>query len=294
MKTALAIAGFCLLATVSSRAAQRTARGTATLCVDSFYDANANGIPDPGETLIDGWKVVIAGALARGTPVWVTVEAEQADRQISNYEVWGISPLERHWISTTPQTVGGIVLAADTTATILFGNVCLGVGGGQTPGFWSNKNGQAIINDGGTTAPELGLLGFYNLRDASGGNFNPATDASLRSWLLDVNPANMAYMLSVQTAAMVLNVESGSVSGSALVHAPQLLRFPAPAGLNSQGFITIGNLLAAANSQLAAHGYVPDGDPARPYQEALKIALDHSNNNRTFVQAAPCPFSFAP
>jgi hypothetical protein len=41
------------------------------------------------------------------------------------------------------------------------------------------------------------------------------------------------------------------------------------------------------------HGSVLSGNPFRAYQEALKNALDAANNNLNFVQAAPCPFTFA-
>jgi hypothetical protein len=59
------------------------------------------------------------------------------------------------------------------------------------------------------------------------------------------------------------------------------------------GFISISDLLTAANVELGLHGLVLANDPNRAYQEALKDALDDANNNKTFVQAMPCPFTFA-
>ncbi len=269
------------------------------LCVEKFYDANVNGVADPGEVLIDGWKVQITDgiSLIRFTPVCVILEATNPDTEVPLYNVFEFSPVETHWIHTTPQTVSNIVLPPDAdpwplTVTVTFGNVCIGEGGGKTLGFWSNKNGQAKMNDGGTLAPELALLSFYNLRNAAGGNYDPPNYASFRSWLLSANAVNMSYMLSAQFAAMVLNVESGFVAGGALVYAPQLLPYTTP-GVNALGFISIGDLLTATNTELGLHGLVLAGDPNRAYQEALKDALDDANNNETFVQAEPCPFTFA-
>lgn len=269
---------------------------TAEICVEKFYDANVNGAADPGEVLIDGWKVLITDgiSLTRFTPVCVTVEATDPDTQTPLYNVFEYSAVEPHWIHTTPQTVSNIALPPGTSTTVTFGNVCVGAGGGKTLGFWSNKNGEATMKDGGTLVPELALLSSRNLRNANGSNFDPASYTTFRTWLLDANATNMSYMLSAQMAAMVLNVESGGVAGGALVYAPQLLPFAPVAGLNALGFISINNLLTAANTELGLHGLVLSGSPFRTYQEALKNALDDGNNNENFVQATPCPFSFGP
>ena len=104
----------------------------------------------------------------------------------------------------------------------------------------------------------------------------------------------MAYMLSAQLAAMKMNVETGLVSGGALVYAPQLLAHAPVAGLSDLGFISINDLMSAANSELGVNGNTTSGTPgavARAYQEALKDALDDANNNLTFVQGQPCPFT---
>jgi hypothetical protein len=98
--------------------------------------------------------------------------------------------------------------------------------------------------------------------------------------LLNATATNMAYMLSAQLAAMELNVEAGFVDGSAIVFSPEL------------GFITIGDLMTAANSALGTDGLTLVGDPNRAAQEALKNALDAANNNTNFVQPEPCAFDF--
>ena len=85
-------------------------------------------------------------------------------------------------------------------------------------------------------------------------------------------------------AGCITATSTGFVSGSALVYAPGA----GNTGVNNE-FITISDLISAANTELGLHGLVLSGSPFRAYQEALKNALDNANNNRTFVQAAPCP-----
>jgi hypothetical protein len=246
----------------------------ATLNVIKFYDANANGINDDGQ-LITGWKVRIQNGIdvIRYTPVSMIVEA-------GSYTVSEFMPEQGNWQATTPTSVG-VTLAAGETATVAFGNLCLGAGGGHTLGFWSNRTGQRLIGD-----DDLALLVGLNLRNADGSHFDPATNAAFRTWLLGGNATNMAYMLSVQLAAMELNVFNGSVSSDALIYAP------GTTSANALGYATVGDVLAEANAELGLNGLTLADHASRGYQEALKNALDAANNNLNFVQAGPCPFTF--
>jgi len=246
----------------------------AELHVLKFYDANANGLNDDGQ-LITGWKVLIQDDLdwIRWTPVDMLLDPD-------DYTVTEFDPVETNWIHTTATTVP-VTLAEDDEKTVEFGNVCLGAGGGKTLGFWSNKNGQALFG-----ASDLALMVTLNLRNASGGAFDPGNYAAFRTWLLGANATNMAYMLSAQLAAMELNVLNGLVSGSALIYAP------GATSANALGFATVNALMAEANAELGLHGLTLAGSPYRAYQEALKNALDAGNNNHNFVQPVPCAFSF--
>ncbi len=98
----------------------------------------------------------------------------------------------------------------------------------------------------------------------------------------------MAYMLSVQLAAMELNVLNTFVSGTALVYETCLMDYG-----YSTGFISINDLMAAADAELCAHPVTKSGSPDRAKQECLKNALDDANNNKNFVQPSPCAFSFS-
>jgi hypothetical protein len=63
---------------------------------------------------------------------------------------------------------------------------------------------------------------------------------------------------------------------------------------NALGFATVNAVIIEANTELGIHGTALAGDPWRGYQEALKNALDKACNNLNYVQATPCPFTFAP
>ncbi len=251
---------------------------TADLDVVKFYDANVNGVNDDGPE-IAGWKVGIEDAvssLIRYTPVSIVLDP-------GNYTVSEFTPVEANWMHTTPTSVN-VSLAAGDSELVEFGNVCLGQGGGLTIGFWSNKSGQALYNNAEMVA--LNLRNNLNgKKPINGDHFNPTGYSQFRTWLLGANSTNMAYMLSAQLAGMKLNVLSGNVDGAAIIHAP---------GVNASGFISINDLMAAANAELGLHGLVLEGSDFRAYQTALKNALDNANNNVNFVQANPCAFSFAP
>jgi hypothetical protein len=255
----------------------------ATLCVNKFYDANVNGVNDDGQQ-INGWKYEV---FANDNLI---IDAETYHCSVvdpDTFHVIEATPVQSSWIHTTPSQVQ-ITLAEGETETVNFGNVCLGGGtDARTIGFWSNKNGQNL-----ETASDFTFLTGLCLRTATGGNADFTSNltqnkTALNSFLLGATAVNMANMLSAQLAAMELNVRHSFVQGSALVHT---------GGCGNTGFdgsfITITDLMAAANAELCAHPYTPSGSPDRAHQECLKTALDNANNNLNFVQSTPCQFSF--
>jgi hypothetical protein len=242
-----------------------------TLNVIKFYDANANGINDDGQP-ITGWNINIHDGMTinETTPVSVVVAPD-------DYVVTEGTPIQSNWFHTTPNPVN-ITVADGGTGNVEFGNLCVGAGGGLTLGFWSNKNGQALV---GST--DLAMLVALNLRNANGSTFDPATAKALATWLLNATATNMAYMLSAQLAAMELNVFNGFVDGTKLVYV----------GGTINAFWTVNALMAAANTSLGLNGNTTALSADRTYQETLKTALDKANNNLNFVQGTPCVFSFA-
>lgn len=251
----------------------------ALLTIEKFYDANANGTKDPGELFLAGWKVGLTPAGEAEETQWTTY-AEI--RNVGDYAATELMPTQTNWMRTAPELIPVSFTLTGSGHTVMFGNVCVGAGGGLTLGFWSNKNGQSIMGSGAPLARLTGL----NLVDANGAAFDPGSYASFRSWILSANANNMAYMLSAQLAAMSNNVAYLKVSGTAMIHAP------GAQGANSAGFMTVNALMSEANASLGANPQTVESGTARAYQEALKNALDRGNNNLNFAQAQPCTFTF--
>lgn len=254
----------------------------AQLNVIKYYDTNTNGVQDGSEVQITGWEVIVGAQSTfpsivetKLTPVSILVApgcytAQEGDAT--------------GWIHTTPK-IDSQAVPTGGSATISFGNVCLGPGGGLTLGFWSNKNGQALI----TSTDLQHLRDDFCLRNADGSEFNPTTAAQVKAFLLGANATNMANMLSAQLTAMYLNTAHGFVNGGAMVFAgnnPSGCNVP----VNGNGFISVNALIADAAAELCAHGVVLSGNPERACQEFKKTALDKANNNLNFVQGpGVCP-----
>jgi hypothetical protein len=237
---------------------------TNDICGDVFLDSNGNGAKDPGEGGVSGITVKLSGPSG---PASVQTDANGhycfLDVTPGDYTVMldlTGSPL----MPTTP-TMAAVVAngCADGTAPDFGLKPPTANCDGHTPGFWSNKNGLKRINDN-NIFPTMGAL---CLVDGSGNLFIPNNANQWKSWLLGGNAVNMAYMLSVQLAAMWCNVQSGFVSGDCMVDGGSL------------GNITINSLIAQAVASLCAHPLTLSGSPWRAEQEALKNALDKANNN---------------
>jgi hypothetical protein len=272
---------------------------TGSIAIRKFYDANANGAWDAGEIELPdagaspygntGWRVDLFGSAAQLTP------ASYTSLQFATYTAREYAPMEANWYSTAPTPIdmgsgflnkrAVTVSSGSPNATVNFGNVCTGAGGGKTLGFWSNKNGQAamtayVMNN------LLAHLTNLNLAKPDGTPFDPASYAEFKKWLLSGNAVNMSYMLSVQMAAMALNIQTGKVNGASMVYAPGALT------ANDSGFMSVASLVSEANTALGNLSITVAGVPARAYQGMLKTALDRANNNLTFVQNQPCAYTF--
>lgn len=266
-----------------------------------YYDANTNGQYDAGEVGIANWQL----AVEDGVDQYPTTEADGSflltvvpdTYTVSEYVGGGTWMQTGNLVDQTGVTGGATAtLASDKTYMasvdmnqsvdgLYFGNVCTGAGGGLTLGFWSNKNGSAVMKSTDNYAGAFSMLSGLNLVNANGTAFDPSNYTNFRNWLLNATATNMAYMLSAQLTAMELNVRFGYVDGN------QLILATGATGANANGFMTVNALMAEANASLAANPYTVSSGTVRSYQEALKNALDNGNNNRGFVQAGPasCP-----
>ena len=176
-----------------------------------------------------------------------------------------------------------MILAAILLSTLSAGTaqatVCVPGPSGFNPipytlGFWANRG----IRLGLVTSVDLDFLSGKNLVDEDGNDFDPATTDELRAWLLGGSATNMAYMLSVQLATMILNdINSGRDSTQQAIYAP------GTNSANADGFAVLRDVIIEANVELGLHPITLAGDPNRDYQEALKDALDNANNDLTWV-----------
>lgn len=252
-----------------------------------FYDKNANGKYDDGYDLpLPNWPMTVTSALqvVNSTHATDANGIAEFDPLVpgNDYFVEEGTPIQSNWHHSAtiysgyaggPQNPAGpLTVAGNQTTYVAFGNYCTKHCNGKTLGYWSNKNGEARISEA-----DLSMLRSYNLRNADGSHFDPTTYAQLRTWLLNGTATNMAYMLSVQMAAMRLNIYNGLTSGSG---------FYVPANK------TINQIVAAANTSLATYGYTPSGHPQRAYQQQLKNWLDQLNNNAGVLSRVPCPYTF--
>lgn len=289
-----------------------------------YYDGNTDGAFGNDEDGIPNWQIALN---VNGTPVspdlitnlsgyWVYATSPAAPvaatasvtvtermpvsvpgvtwRQTGN-RAYDASDNSNTTVTTTltgdviSQYTVTVPLDQDASASNLdFGNVCDRHPGGRTMGFWSNKNGQALIGNADLAA----LATTYNLRKADGSDFDPGSKAAYRSWLLGADAANMAYMLSAQMSATYLNTRYGDTPGSTFTDPNFVV----------DGTRTVTQQIAYANALLAnpiasgpfmgMHGGLTVASGAlRAEQERVKNILDRVNNNGGFLQPtqATCP-----
>ena len=278
---------------------------TASITACKFYDKNANGTKDVGESYLAGWPFGICprdGAPENQTQVtpgsgcvtWTNLAVP------NDYTVTEANANESNWFhSPDPMPPPLIVNGTSTivfptvgeTGQRTFGNYCTSPSGGLTLGFWSNKNGNKILtgNANGTGQTLLGpvvtLLNSCQLVNANG-SLHTFTNSysAFRSWLLGATATNMAYMLSAQLVALKLDVAyavspSPAVDGNAF---------------DLCSHMTVNGLIGAACDSMTGPGnqLTLAGNPSRPGQEMLKNCIDAINNNGAVVPVTPCPFSF--
>lgn len=244
-----------------------------------YYDFNTNGVQDgPAEINLPNWPMTITpldgGIPAVGTQITdITgcVSWSHLDPSLSPYSITEGIPIQANWFQSNG-TSQDVTVVANQIASVSFGNYCKRPSGGLTIGFWSNKNGQALI-----TSDDLLALRNLCLKNANGSDFDPTTKDQVKSFLLSANAINMANMLSAQLIAMTLNIRHGFVQSSSF-------------DLCSGG--TINQLVTDANAALCADGATPAGDPNRATQESQKSCIDQLNNGAPVVPATPCTYSF--
>jgi len=271
------------------------------LDLSKFYDADLDGQWGATEPELGCWRFCLAGTLdsvtqyrhpMAGDLVLYLDGAVVRATEMKSTIGW--------WVPTTPITAE-TTITGEATASLAWGNVHLGAGGGKSIGFWSNRNGQRAFE---ALDDPAGLLNDLNLVNDDGSALvlpdpqlvkNAKTYSTFSSWRTRYNRArNMSMMLSAQLAAMALNVEAGYVDSEALVYGKCLLSYyvvdRAAIGLSDLGFIAVGDLMELANGLLGQYPTAYASDAWRPLLECVKDVLDMANNNLNFLQATPGPY----
>jgi hypothetical protein len=200
--------------------------------------------------------VVRAGGVVAAQTIWVRISASAAVGAIAG--------------DVTNESVGATTQNVPVIGTVEQGFICH-VDLGRGLGFWANKNGKAILAANDTAWRDaLNMLNLVNedgsAYDVPAGDFNDA-HADFRAWILGANARNMAYMLSAQMAALVLNLEFGPMSAFEDLHVTWMgNKVPVSGPIND------------ANALLASHPVAMPGTQERDDEEALKDLFDAINS----------------
>lgn len=262
------------------------------LSVWKWYDRNMNGTWDEDEPPIEGWPIMLKDSDGNIVASDCTDRNGEAIFDLEELNVAaGVYRLEEgsvgsSWRQTYPASGSyEFELYYDEAQKVWkiipelkfeFGNVCEIVAtGGYTLGFWSNKNGQASLCNGW-----MNYLSGYNLVGKDGNPFDPKSYSGFRTWLLSADATNMSYMLSVQMAATLLNMECKGANYDGL-------------GVVVGGkWISIGDLIKEVNDFLSKYPNTLSGGPNRAQAEFYKNLFDDLNNNRRkLIPYEPCPVS---
>ncbi|MEM2240533.1 MAG: SdrD B-like domain-containing protein, partial [Candidatus Bathyarchaeia archaeon] len=126
----------------------------ATISGFKFYDANSNGVWDEDEPAVEGFKIELYD---RDWNLLNTVFTGKNGKycfkglDAGTYIVKEVLP--SNWINTTSAELNVTLESGEVSEDNKFGNICLTAGyGGRTLGFWTNKNGQALITLDDVTA----------------------------------------------------------------------------------------------------------------------------------------------
>lgn len=254
-----------------------------------YYDANANGRWDPGEPGLEGWPIDFTNGSSGSIYTDATGAFAIGPLLAGDSYTFAEQQAQYPWVQTgntvnqsAASGTSNATLNADMTYTVTlgdgdvsglnFGNVCVVPFDGRTPGFWQNPNGRELID-----GDDLQALRDLHLVWPDGSAFDPTHPDDMIPFNSDSNGENMASQLSRHLAALLLNVRNGFVDGDAVVFGDGR---------------TVNELIADADSALAAAPITLNGHPARAAQQALKDLIASINESlATSVPSSPagCP-----
>lgn len=287
-----------------------------------YYDTNRDGIWTPGEAFISGWAINVQGStvytdangdftktvtpgsylvnefLPTATTGWVqTGNIQDKSGSYLNSVAFHLTANGSTWPAksyTVTAVLGG------TTTGLDFGNVCSPNPGGHTLGFWSNKNGLALV-----TQTDINNLNAFYLRNGAGADQNwvgilTQQKTALNGFLLSANASNMANMLSAQMTATFLstqhtingvlitngavNIDAAAIPSALLVSSGTgLIPDAEVAGLGAPR--TVSQNIQYANILLRYYPITVATGAARTEEGRVKNIFDAVNNNLSFFQS---------
>lgn len=266
-----------------------------------YYDVNHNGKFDPGEAPLPNWAIDWSDTVS-GTELTNSSGLFEVKNLVEDTYTFTEEQGPAGWIQTgnvkdeSTATFGSAVTLKPDKSYIVelaeggivsginFGNVCeIKNSNGLTLGFWSNKNGEKILN--AHDPAWKNLLNASNLVDAKGNHFTVTTYKLFRNWLLEATATNMSYMLSAQLATTQLDIAYNGLDGTNLVNDP-----------DGDGWVTINHVVKDAIEFLKTHPNTTAAGADRNLAEAYKNIFDSLNNNiQAITPADPkyCPaYSF--
>lgn len=249
-------------------------------CVTAFYDANGNGYKDWDENItIDGAAFGLSGGMSVIPTTDSTGKTCFSGLTTGEYTVKVNMPARYFSSSGDSQTV-----YLTQPQDLYFGAVCLGGAGAENISFWMNKKGQAAFDSLMYWQKDyiLSILRYFNLVDENGNDFDPQTYGDLAGWMQKSNAKNMAYKLSVQLTALLLNSEVRTL-GSRAIYTPGVSYWG-----YQRDFMNAYTVVWYINQQLMSAPSSTGGDGTRKNFENITKMLDHANSDLTWVQLEPC------
>jgi hypothetical protein len=175
--------------------------GLGAITATKIYDRNGDGIVDPGEPGVPGWKMELSGTTINGLQVGPIVQTTYADgtTTFSNllpgiYTVTELVPVIGGWVSTGVTSYTVTIESSLTGSTvhgtefdIFFTNYCVGTANFDTKGYWHNKNGLQELTIG--DRDYVNLLAPYAVASDYFGNGDEPFDG----YFSDGTPVAAAY-----------------------------------------------------------------------------------------------------
>jgi hypothetical protein len=252
-----------------------------------FYDLNLNGVIDTGEPELTGWLFEVTDPLGvinyYYSPRVLDVSASEGTYTITEIfptGTWiqmGVS-INGLYQSITPTVT--VTIQAGETHVVKYLNIALGYyGGGHTPGYWHNNNGQAEIGQDDLDYVN-GLNPFQQWVD-----FYPSTvevpfpnKEEIADFLVGNEASEttkyMRYKLAKFFLAMELNVYNGHVDPALIIY------------LGPGDFQEVGDVLTYVNGGFDWSGWTLSETTH------YKNALDAACNNDNFVYPTPPPIVY--